>query len=105
MKYIDHIRYRFSNALWPALFITLLCYFAFHAVQGNYGLLALRELDQSLTQMQAIAEQTGQERSALEEKTKRLTPGTIDPELLGERAREILGFIAENERVILLDDK
>ena len=91
-----------SQALWPAMFITILFYFAYHAVQGNYGLLALRDLDRSLSEVKIVAEATSAERKLLEIKTTRLTPGSIDPELLGERARDVLGFVYENERVIIL---
>ncbi|MCK5040996.1 MAG: septum formation initiator family protein [Sphingomonadales bacterium] len=102
MKFLEHIKYRMSQALWPAIFITVLFYFVFHAVQGNYGLLALRDLDRSLSDIQVVAEATASERKLLETKTSRLTPGNIDPELLGERAREVLGFVSNNERVILI---
>ena len=102
MKFLDHIRYHMSQALWPAIFITIMFYFAYHAVQGNYGLLAQRDLDRSLVEIETIAQATGAERQLLETKTSRLTPGNIDPELLGERAREVLGFVASSERVILL---
>ena len=102
MKFLEHIKYRMSQALWPAMFITILFYFAYHAVQGNYGLLALRDLDRSLSEVKIVAEATSAERKLLEIKTTRLTPGSIDPELLGERARDVLGFVYENERVIIL---
>ena len=103
MKFLEHIKYRMSQALWPAMFITILFYFAYHAVQGNYGLLALRDLDRSLAEIKIVAEATGAERKLLETKTSRLTPGNIDPELLGERAREVLGFVSDSERVILME--
>lgn len=103
MKFLEHIRYHMSQALWPAIFITIMFYFAYHALQGNYGLLAQRDLDRALLEMQTMADATSAEREMLESKTSRLTPGNIDPELLGERAREVLGFVASGERVIILE--
>jgi cell division protein FtsB len=102
MIFIDHIKYRVSQALWPAIFVSALLYFAIHAMQGNYGLLALRDLDRSLVEIQKIADDTTTERKILEAKTNKLTPGSIDPEFLGERAREVLGFVSPNQRVILI---
>ena len=102
MKLIDHIRYRLDRALWPAALFAILAYFAYHAVQGNYGLLALRDMEGELTDLRVIAAELSAERQLLEARSAKLRPDSLDPEMLGERARDVLGFARADEKVIIL---
>jgi cell division protein FtsB len=43
------------------------------------------------------------ERQTIEHRVSQLRPQSLDPDLLDERAREVLGFAHPNERVILLE--
>ncbi len=104
MAFIKHIHFRLMQALWPVALITLLFYFGYHAVNGNYGLKALRQLDNQLETISLQASATHTRRQALETKVARLRPDNLDPELLGERAREVLGFLRPDEVVVLVDE-
>jgi cell division protein FtsB len=104
MAFIKHIRFRLMQALGPVALMTLLFYLGYHAVNGNYGLKALRELDGSLETISLQAMAAHETRLALEIKVARLRPDNLDPELLGERAREVLGFLRSDEVVVLMGE-
>jgi len=102
MKFIDQIRYRLDRALLPAALFAILAYFAYHAMQGNYGLLALRDMEGELTDLRVIAAELSTERQLLEVRSAKLRPDSLDPEMLGERARDVLGFARQSEKIIIL---
>lgn len=103
MRLIEHLKYRAGRALHPTLLLLASIYLVYHAVQGNYGLLAMRELDHHLVQLQTLSAAARERVIWLEARTDNLRPDNLDPELLDERAREILGFSRRDEWVVLLD--
>lgn len=102
MRLIEHLRYRAGRALHPTILLLAAIYLVYHVIQGNYGLLAMRELDHELVQLQSLSSQVRAHRLALEAKTDRLRPDNLDPELLDQQARKVLGFVRRDEVVILL---
>ena len=55
MRLIENIQYRLRQAVAPAVLLALLGYFAYHAVSGNHGLLALKDLDREYETIKASA--------------------------------------------------
>lgn len=103
MRLIENIQYRLRQAVAPAVLLALLGYFAYHAVSGNHGLLALKDLEREYETIRASAGDVAAERSRLEARVARLRPDNLDPDLLDERARLALGFTERGEMVIFLD--
>ena len=101
MRFIDHMRYRIGRALKPTLFLMIFGYLGYHAIQGNYGLLAFNELETELQELALKAAEVSAERGLLESRVARLRRDNLDPELLDERARAVLGFTRREEIVIL----
>jgi len=91
-----------SRFLATALSFGLFLYFGYHLVHGDRGYFALKGLDQKLAQMQREYDDKTAERTELENRVIRLRPGSLDLDLLDERARIVLGFIAPDERVLLV---
>jgi len=104
MKFVEHIRFRLGQALGPALILVAIFYFGYHAVQGNHGLLKLRELRAEMVVLEDRATEVQVEKLALENKVNNLRRDNLDLDLLDERAREVLGFQEQDEVVIFLDD-
>lgn len=94
---------RLRGAAGPAGVILLLAYFSYHAVQGNYGLLALRGVNDRHAELSEQAARLASERAALEARVDLLRPQHVDPDMLDEQVRRSLGFIRPDESVILLD--
>src|SRR5215470_11533378 len=89
------------QAVVPVLGISLLTYFAYHAIQGERGLFAWMQLNQQLKQTRALADAVATQRSELENRVRRLSNASLDPDLLEERVRSMLNLGREDEVVIL----
>lgn len=101
MKRLIEQRYIVKQNFFGLLCFCLLCYFGYHSVMGERSVLRLMTLERSLAKVTAEYEGSHANRVALEDKVARLRPGSIDPDLLEERARHVLGFVAADEQVIL----
>ena len=89
-------------AVVPVLGISLLTYFAYHAIQGERGVFAWMQLNQQLKQTRALADAVENQRNELENRVRRLSNASIDPDLLDERVRAMLNLARSDEVVIML---
>jgi len=85
--------------LFAALFIG---YFAVNAFTGNHGLRAQADLDQQLFSMQAELARLKAERQGWERRVALLRSDRIDPDMLDERARALLGYVDPRDLTLLL---
>ena len=90
------------QAIVPVLGISLLTYFSYHAIQGERGLFAWIQLNQQLKQTRALADAVAGQRAELENRVRRLSSGSLDPDLLDERVRSMLNLARGDEVVIML---
>lgn len=100
MKLLAHIRDRLRQAFGPAFMIVALAYFAYHALEGRYGLLALHDLNSDLAELEARAAEAAEKKQALEAKVSALRRDNLDLDLLDERARAVLGYTEADEITI-----
>jgi cell division protein FtsB len=77
-------------------------YFGVNAFTGNHGLRAQIDLDQQMTAMQEELRQVKSERALWERKVALLRPDRIDPDMLDERARALIGYVDSRDLVFLL---
>jgi cell division protein FtsB len=77
-------------------------YFAFNAFTGAHGLRAQKDLDQTLVQMQAELARLKAEHVQWERRVALLRGDQIDPDMLDERARALLGLADPREMILLL---
>jgi len=85
--------------LFAALFIG---YFGLNAFTGNHGLRAQKDLDQQLATMQAELRQLKAERGLWERRVALLRSERLDPDMLDERARALLGYVDSRDLTLLL---
>ena len=79
---------------------TIGLYFAFAAIQGDYGLFRRVQIDaESSVLKQDLAGLTA-EVSWMENRTHRLSDAYLDLDLLDEQARSVLGLLRADEIVI-----
>ena len=81
----------------------LAVYFGYHAVNGSRGLLASQQLTEELKVAKKELARLQNERRSLERRVKRLRPGSLDPDLIDELARETLSMVKPDDVIILLD--
>jgi cell division protein FtsB len=85
--------------LFAALFVG---YFAVNAVTGRHGLRAQQDLEQQMRAMQQELAGLRAERAGLERRVALLRSDRIDPDMLDERARALLGYVDPRDLVLLV---
>jgi cell division protein FtsB len=81
-----------------ALFIG---YFGFHAFTGAHGLRAQADLDKQLATMESELTRLKAQRAVWERRVSLLRSDKIDPDMLDERARALLGYVDPRDVVLL----
>ena len=77
-------------------------YFAFHAFNGEHGIMAQRQFDQQKRELSDELRQLQTERAALERRVLLMKSDSIDPDILEEKSREMLGMTRPSDVVVLL---
>ena len=85
--------------IFAALFVG---YFAVNAFTGDHGLRAQADLDQQLAAMQQELKGLKAERALWERRVALLRSERLDPDMLDERARALLGYVDPRELTLLL---
>src|SRR6056297_836757 len=89
-----------GSVIFLGLMLLLGLYFAFAAVQGDYGVFRRAELDAEAAQLRQELALLQTEVARLENLTRRLSDEYLDLDLLDEQARDVLGLIRSDEIVI-----
>lgn len=85
----------------PVIGACLVGYFAYHAIQGDRGLIALSHLQIQIDQANQVLAQVRAERKRLEHEASLLRPDHLDPDMLDERARVVLNYSHPDDLVIM----
>lgn len=102
MGIIREVKVRAGQIAWPVIGMSVVVYFAYHAVQGDRGLLALGKLRGEVDTLQAEVLDVRNARFELDAKVTMLRVATLDPDLLEERARLLLGYGHTDELVVIM---
>lgn len=94
------LKRRVPKVLGPLMASLLMAYFAYHAVEGERGLRAWKNLDGEIAAASRVLDTVVSERQALEARVARLNPNSLDTDMLEERARLVLGYVPANAVVI-----
>jgi cell division protein FtsB len=79
---------------------TVGAYFAFAAVQGDYGVFRQVQIRAEIRGLTAERDRLAMELAAMQNLTKRLSDDYLDLDLLDEQARDVLGYQRADEIVI-----
>ncbi len=101
MAILYEIRIRARKILPLVLAACVIGYFGYHALHGERGFLAWRELKSDLAAAQIVEAQLAARRRVLDRRTALLRGDNLDPDLLDERARVLLGYGRADELVVL----
>ena len=94
-------RYLIRHNLPTIIGFCLFIYFTYHIGFGERSLLRLMSLERQKAAVSLQYDKLHEERLVLESRVIRLRPGSIDPDLLEERARHVLGYTLPDEQVII----
>ncbi len=101
MNLLGEIRRRARHIVGPVAGITLFGYFAYHVVQGDRGLIAWLKLSQQVETAQLQYDETVAKRTEFAHRVRLLHPQSLDPDLLEERARSVLGLVHPDDVIIM----
>jgi cell division protein FtsB len=88
--------------VFAALFIG---YFAANAFTGNHGLRAQQDLEQQLAVMKSELIELKAERAHWERRVSLLRTDRIDPDMLDERVRALIGYVDRRDLTLLLNPR
>jgi cell division protein FtsB len=88
--------------LLPACCLLILGYFAYHVVEGDYGLFALGKLRERVDLLEAELQTIRGEREQMERHVALMRPESLDRDMIDERAREALNMADAKDIVIFL---
>ena len=91
---------RFGGMMYFALTATLSAYFAFAAVQGDYGVLRQVQTSDELQNLTRERDLLLADLAKVKNLTRRLSDDYLDMDLLDEQVRSVLGYIRADEIVI-----
>lgn len=80
--------------------VTVGAYFAFAAVQGDYGVFRQVQIRAEIRELTAERDRLAAELAAMQNLTTRLSDDYLDLDLLDEQARDVLGYQRADEIVI-----
>lgn len=100
MTLLGELRTRARQIIGPVLAATVFGYFAYHAVQGDRGLLAWIKLGQQVEEARLELTRIEMKRDALAKRVRLLHPESLDPDMLEERVRAVLGYVAKDDVMI-----
>lgn len=77
-------------------------YFAVNAFTGAHGLWAQKDLDRTLVRKRTELKQLKAQRAIWQRRVALLQSDQIDPDMLDERARALLGYVDPHDVTLLL---
>ncbi|PIP97673.1 MAG: septum formation initiator precursor [Rhodobacterales bacterium CG18_big_fil_WC_8_21_14_2_50_71_9] len=90
-------RLRAFDAVFAFAILAGVANFAYHAVQGDFGLFAIIASEAEERTLTADLAAVRAERATLENRVARLNAGFLDLDILDETARDTLGLIGADE--------
>ena len=103
MGVIAEFRAQAGSIVLPVLGFCVAGYFAYHAVQGDRGLIAWRQLIHRVSEARAVLSESTLERRTLEHRVRLLSPRSLDRDMLDERARFMLNYGYAEEVTIFVE--
>ena len=81
--------------------IALIGYFSYHALHGDNGLIAWQALQLDAAALRDEIAEAEARRAVLERSVSLMRPESLDPDMLDERAREVLNYAHSDDITIL----
>lgn len=103
MGLLQDIKYRLRKSGLLIFLMMLFFYFCFNGFYGDRGFQKYMYLKKEVAYAHEIADKYHHQKEELNEKVRLLSPGSLDLDMLDERAREVLNMVGSGE-LILLDE-
>jgi cell division protein FtsB len=100
MQFWAYVKRRTKAVLAPLFFLSVAAFFGWNATQGNHGLVANKERQALLIQVQADNVAARAERDGWVRRVAGLQASHLDPDTLDERARAMLNLADPTDVVV-----
>ncbi len=104
---LDHIKSirlnRLKNFIVPCLVGAIFIYFVFHLLYGSRGLFAYWNIKKQLVESRSYLCNLQAKSLRIGNDVKLLSSGSLDLDMLDEKARNILGFSNKDEEIFLIE--
>ena len=97
-----HKRSLVGRVVTPLATMLVLGYFAFHAFSGQYGIRARIAFNAKETELATRHAALQAVRARIETRVRLLRDGTMERDMLDDRARHILNLVREDEIVLMV---
>ena len=101
MKRLIEKRYIFRRNMLAVIGVCLSIYFCYHLIAGQRGYFRLLSLESQVSSLSVKHTALKTEREGIEKHVVMMRPGSIDRDLLEERARYVLGYRHKDELILL----
>ena len=88
----------------PILGALFVCYFLWHAVNGDSGVLAWLQIHRNIEAAKTVLTETTTRRAAMEKRVSLLKSSGIDPDMLDERARIMTGLVHPRDYILTIGE-
>ena len=95
-----HKKRRFGRLVVPAITVAFLSYFGYHSVHGDYGLRAADNFERMRFERSAELAELVTRRKDLERQVELLSDGSLERDMIDEKARYQLNMSRPDEIVI-----
>jgi|SRR6218665_629224 cell division protein FtsB len=95
-----HKKRKLGRFVMPLITVAFLTYFGYHSVHGDYGLKATEKFDRQRIERQARLDELTEKRQILEKEVALLSDGSLERDMLDEKARFGLNMSRADEIVI-----
>jgi len=95
-----HKKRKFGRLTLPVITVAFLSYFGYHSIHGEYGLRGMEEFERQRVERQARLDVLVHQRQTLEKEVALLSDGSLERDMLDEKARFYLNMSRADEIVI-----
>ncbi|QRM55432.1 septum formation initiator family protein [Sinorhizobium sp. BG8] len=95
-----HKKRKLGRLVLPVITVAFLGYFGYHSIHGDYGLNAMEEFERQRIERQARVDVLVDQRQRLEKEVALMSNGSLERDMLDEKARFALNMSRSDEIVI-----
>ncbi|HEV7306555.1 septum formation initiator family protein [Ensifer sp.] len=95
-----HKKRKLGRLVMPLIAVAFLSYFGYHSIHGGYGLKATEQFDRQIVERQTRLDELTKKRLILEKEVQLMSDGSLERDMLDEKARLALNMSRSDEIVI-----
>ncbi|MFL0690610.1 MAG: septum formation initiator family protein [Agrobacterium tumefaciens] len=95
-----HKKKKYGRLILPAITVAFLSYFGYHSIHGDYGLRAGQAFERIRQERASVLEALVAQRTVLEKDVRLMSDGSLDEDIIDEKARYQLNMSRPDEIVI-----